>query len=310
MDLIKAFRAYLVLTLGLTQAAAEAKVPDGTEDFTAIMGDLANAHKAKVNTQNEEALSQGYNKGKLETLTKFEDDVRTKFGVTSKKKGLELIETIIADKTPDPANPDAIPADVVKKHPAFLERERDLNNQLKTAKELTDAEVQKVKDEYSQKDTLAKVANVALKRFREMNPDLPADAEKAARQEARLVKEIESLGLVFKFQEGQDEPLIEQRIEGGTKRKEDGHGNPVKFDDFVRSTADNMGFVFKAADERTDPGGQPPGSTPPNQQGAKKYTGKLPTNETEYMAIITNDTIPLDQRGEVQDAWEASQKPK
>jgi hypothetical protein len=311
MDLLKAFRAYLVITLGWTQAQAETKVPDGTEDFTAIMGDVTNAHKAKVNTQTEETLSQGFNKGKLETLTKFEDDVRLKFGVTSKKKGLELVEEIISEKTPDPANPDTIPADTIKKHPAFLDMERNLSTQLKEANANTEKKVKEVQDSYTAKEQFGKVASDALTKFRGMNPDLPAVAEAAAKQEARLIKELEASGLVFQYREGQDPLILEKTPEGGTKRKEDEHGNPVKWEDVIRSTADSMGFVFKAGEERTSPGGQNPQTTPINNQpGAKKYTGAFPKNEEEYTKIITDSSIPIDQRGEVQDAWEAQNKPK
>jgi hypothetical protein len=311
MDLLKAFRAYLVITLGWTQAQAEAKVPDGTEDFTTIMGDVTNAHKAKVNTQTEETLTQGYNKGKKESLEKFEGEVRTKFGVTSTKKGLELVEEIISEKTPDPTNPDTIPADTIKKHPAFREREKDLSDQLKAAKDETEAKVNEVKNSYAQKENFAKVGSEFLKKFRALNPVLPADAEKAARQEARLIKDLEASGLVFEFQEGIEEPLIMERLpDGTTKRKEDGHRNAIKFDDLVRSTAEDAGFEFKAGEERSAPGGNNPGTTPPNNQtGAKKYTGAFPTTEAEYTKIITDSSIPLDQRGEVQDAWEAKNKP-
>jgi hypothetical protein len=308
MNAIQALRAFLMITLGYTQAQAESKVPDGTEDLTAIMGDLTNAHKAKVNALTEETLAQGYNKGKLESLTKFEEDVRLKFGVGSKKKGLELIDQIIAEKVPDPANPDSIPADAIKKHPVYLEREKDLNTQLTLAKTETEKKVKEVQDSYTAKEEFTKIAADARKKFRGMNPDLPANEEAAAKQEARFIKELEASGLVLQYREGQD-PLILEKIEGGgTKRKEDEHGNPVKWEDVLRSTADSMGFVFKAGEERTAPGGNNPGTTPPPQPGQRKYTGKLPTTEAEYVAIITNDSIPRDQRFEVQDAWEAQNK--
>jgi hypothetical protein len=310
MDMLKAFRAYLVITLGFTQAQAEAKVPDGTEDFTAIMGDITNAHKAKVNTQKEEYVSQGFNKGKLEILGKFEDEVRTKFGVASKKSGLELIDEVIAAKTPDPGNPDSIAPDVIKKHPAYLERERTLSNELAEAKAETDKKVKEVQDTYAAKETFGKVSESFLTKFRGLNPILPEDKEKAARQEARLIKELEGSGYVFQLQEGQDPLILERNADGSTKRKEDEHGHPLKWDDFVRSTADGYGFEFKAGEPRTTPGsGNPLLNTQPPIAGAK-YTGKQPTNEAEYMAIITDPKLPVDQKGEVQDAWEAKNAPK
>lgn len=310
MDLKQTFIKFLMIALGLTAKEAEAKVPDGTEDFAPILEDLTKAHKLKVEAQKTEDFDQGHQKATLEILNKRDEEIKEKYGIKSKKKGAELLDEVIAAKVPDPKNPDSIPADVVKKHPAYLERERELSTQVKEAKDETATKVKEVQDSYAQKESFTKVGNTFLDRFRGMNPVLPEDKEKAARQEARLLKELEASDLVFQLQDGQDPLILERAEDGTTKRKEDGHGNPIKFDDFVRNTADNFGFEFRAGEPRSTPGGNQNTNTPPVTPGARKYVGKLPETEKEYVAIATNSSIPLEQRGEVQDYWEQKNSPK
>jgi hypothetical protein len=302
MKLREAFIQYLIKTLGYTKAKAEETIPAETEDsdFTEVLETINTAHKAKVLNQKETDFNEGHQKATLDTLTKREDEIREKYGIKSKKKGIELIDEVIAAQLPDPKNPEAISDDLVRKHPAFIKRESELLEAVETAKGETESKVKEVEDRYAGKETFSKVVDFSLKTFRGMKPVLPADADKAARQEARLIKELEASGLKFQLQGEGQPPLV---LEADGKRKEDGHGNPIKYEDLIRGFADDLGFEFKAGDERSSSGGTPPGTTPPPVQGAK-YTGKQPTNKAEYMAIITNSALPMEQRAEVQDAYE------
>jgi hypothetical protein len=301
MKLREAFIQYLMKTLGYTRAKAETTVPEEADDsdYTEVLEGLDTAHIAKVNTQKEEYFNQGHQKATDEVLTKRENEIREKYGIKSKKKGLDLIDEVITAKTPDPEKPEAISDDLVRKHPAFLAREKELSEQLTAAKEETEEKVQAVQDQYAAKETFGKVAGISLNTFRGMGPELPKDATKAARQEARLIKELEASGLKFELQGEGQPPLV---LEANGKRKEDGHGNPIKFEDLIRGFADELGFEFRQGEPRSSAGGEKPGSTVPPVAGAK-YTGKQPTNKAEYLAIITDPALTIEQKGEVQDTF-------
>lgn len=302
LNIREAFIKYLVKTLGLTVKEAEAKVPEEADsDFTEVLAGLENVHKAKVNLQKEEDYDSGHKKGTGEALAKFEDEVRSKYDIKSKKKGTELLDEVITAKLPDPAKPESISEDVVKKHPAFLARERELSDALQEAKSETETKVNEVLQGIAQKETLQKVAGLGVSAFRGLNPVLPADATKAERQEARLTREIEASGLKFEFQEGNPEPLVLEA--DGKKRKQDGHGNPIRFNDLIKGFAEDLGFEFKVASERSSAGGAGGNQTPAPVPGAK-FTGKAPATIGEYQAIISDSSLSFDQRAEVQDTYE------
>jgi hypothetical protein len=296
---------YLVITLGLTVAEATAMLTDEAVESGDLLKDLTTKHAAKVAEDKTENFNQGEQKARKEVLTKFEDDLRTEFGIKSKTKGIDLVKEVITAKTPDPKNPEAISEDVVKAHPAFINREKALLKEVSDAKEETAAKVKEVEDGYTKKETLKKASDLGLSEFRKLKPVLSADATKAAKQERLLTKALEESGYDFKIQDDGNVTLMKDG-----KRAEDAHGNPIKYADFIKTTADDLGFDFKVAEERGSPGGGngTGGKQNEGDKQAAKYSGTMPKTEDDLVKIITDDSIPLEQRNEVQAFFDASQK--
>lgn len=289
---------YLVTTLGLTAAAASELVTDEKVESGDLLKEITSLHAKKVADDRTENFNQGEQKARKEVLTKFEDDLRTEFGIDSKKKGLDLVKEVVTAKTPDPAKPDSISEDVVKKHPAFLKREKELQDSLDLSKKETEDKVKEVENGYAKKETFKTVSEIGLTEFDKLNPVLSADSGKAAKQKNLLTKALQDSGYDFEIQKDKSVLLMKEG-----KRAEDAHGNPIKYADFIKQTADDLGFDFKVATDRTSAGGGNGTGGKANEGNgneALKFTGKMPTNDDEYIKIITDNTIPVDARNEVE----------
>lgn len=312
--------AALMAALGISKAAAEEMIAGDKATNGEALADFNRLHPIKIAAIKEESRSAGYDKGKGEALTKFEDDLKEKFDVKSKKKGLDLVEEVITAKTPDPAKPDSISDDVVKKHPAFLKREKELTDALDEAKAEVETKVKEVQDGYTKKETQNIVISDALAKAKGMKVAFSTKPETAARQENILKKELLAKGYDFEIRgEGANKTiLLKYAADTGEFKKgarvEDAHGNPVTFDNFVRETVLDAGLDFAAANPRTGLGGGDgkggkKGEAPEADDAEKpKYAGKMPTTEAELVKIITDKKVPLEHRQEVQAYYDSQQE--
>src|SRR5690606_3916701 len=78
---------------------------------------------AAVKPDTKKYFDDGYKKGQSESLSKFEREVLTKYGIKPEKKGIELIEDIVAQYKQD--NPDD--PEKIKKSKFYLDAIEQLN---------------------------------------------------------------------------------------------------------------------------------------------------------------------------------------
>lgn len=290
----------LIAALGLTQTEAEAEVAKVESDPEAQKS-LLDQHKTKIDALKQTELDNGYKKGTKEVKFAFEKDIKEKFGITSDKKGLELVEELVQTKTAGKDSPESITEDVVKKHPVYL----NLENRLKTEKADVEkewkAKLAETEKTYAKKETFKTVSEKALAEFEALKPILSEKPEIAAKQKARIIRELE--GKDFQV----DENGILVLGEDG-KRKEDGHGNALKFGSFVKSIADDLGFEFKVADDRDSAGGDNNKQDKTGGEGGKKFTGTLPTNTQDYYNIVFDPAVPAEAKEEVKAYWSEQNK--
>ncbi len=300
MDLLQKLLAFAATTLGVATTEVEEQL-ENSEDATPIL-DL---HKKKVKEAKDKNFDDGYKKAERKVLSDREKELKEEFGVESDKIGIELIREILEVKSsatlPElteeavKAHPlyksKEVPDDLVKKHPLFIKKE----NEAQQIKEKTEKEWQEKLDTiqagHAKKETFKTVAERALAEFEKLNPILSPDPVKAARQKEIFIKELEANA----YEVQGDDILV---LEADGRKKEDDFGNTYKFSDLVRSAADKY-FDFKVATDRDSAGniGRLPAPT------GKKFQGKLPTSEPEYTKIMNDQTIPVEQRQEVQDHW-------
>ncbi len=191
---------------------------------------------------------------------------------------------------------DELTEDDIKKHPAYIKAEKAFKQQL-VDKDTEHQTAIKAKDtEYNRKTTFAEVSERALTKFKKIGEAiLPADAEKAQKMIQRLL--IDELG-GYSYQVDEKGNFIVLNKDG--KRAEDDHGHAVELDSLIDKIAKNN-FEFKAAQNRQSPanGGGQQQQQPGGGQAAKKYTGKAPANQQEYLGLLTGTDLSTEEKLDV-----------
>ena len=243
---------------------------------------------------NKEELTRmhdtGYSKGKGESLSKYENDLRETFGVDNKElKGIDLIKEVIAKNAKVDMDEEKI-----KLHPRFLELERKLENDY-----MPKAEYDKVKAEYEEfKTTIekTKVTSVvkaeAIKVFRSLKPVLSKDPVRATNQESDFANKLTS----YEF-ELQDDGNHIIKVNG--KRLENANGHAVSFADFVKSEASKY-YDFEQQGEKGNSGNA-------NDGGGSSSNVTLPSTEAEYVDMLANEPDPKKQVA-LMNAWKEKHK--
>lgn len=239
---------------------------------------------------NKEELTRmhdtGYSKAKGEALARYEESLRTEFGIDNKElKGIDLIKEVVAKHSKI-----EIDDDKVKLHPRYIELERKLANEY-----LPKADVDKIKAEFEEFKTQiekAKITSViktdAIKLFRALKPVLSKDPARASNQEMDFVEKLIS----FEFDLQKDGNHI---IKQNGQRLETANGNPINFADFVKSEASKY-FDFE---QQGDKGGA--GNSNNNGGGVNIA---VPQTEQEYVKMLANESDPVKQVA-LMNAWKA-----
>jgi hypothetical protein len=240
---------------------------------------------------------KGYDKAKAESLSKFEKDIKDKFGITEEKQGLDLIDAVVAAK----AKSSGVELDDDK-----IKASKLYNDTIDNLKKERDAAVKEWKEKFENREkqlqkeaTFKTIAEEAKSIVKGLNPILPADEKKAERQLSILIKELEA---EYEY----------EVLEGGKKiLKKDGkvvqddHGHPISFESIVKTKASDL-WEFKQGDSRSGSGNK-------NEDGAgaagsaKGYKGPLPKNEEEYMSMV-NGLTEESAKIELTKQWVASQQ--
>lgn len=239
---------------------------------------------------NKEELTRmhdtGYSKAKGEALARYEESLRTEFGIDNKElKGIDLIKEVVAKHSKI-----EIDDDKVKLHPRYIELERKLANEY-----LPKADVDKIKaefEEFKAQIEKAKITSViktdAIKLFRALKPVLSKDPARASNQEMDFVEKLIS----FEFDLQKDGNHI---IKQNGQRLETANGNPINFADFVKSEASKY-FDFE---QQGDKGGA--GNSNNNGGGVNIA---VPQTEQEYVKMLANESDPVKQVA-LMNAWKA-----
>jgi|SRR6056297_2538984 len=191
-----------------------------------------------------EIHDRGYKKAQKESLTKFEQQLKEKYGVNSDKFGIDLVDDVVS-------NVSKKSLDDIKTHPDYVSLEKKLQDEFipKQKFDETLSEYENFKKNVERNNTLSKVKDDARNIFRSLNPVLSKDPKKAANQEADFLAKLDG----FDYQVDQSGNHL---IMKDGKRIENENYNPVKFDDFVKNTASNY-FDFSEQPVRGNSGVDP-----------------------------------------------------
>lgn len=266
-------------------------LPEKEEDFkeneflTAFLEQDKNRVEA-ITLKGKDKFAEGFSKAKKEVMQSFENEIRDAFGIEdSELVGIELMNKVVElNSKKFEKDPSKLTDEQLKSHPSVIKM---LNEKERLHKE----NVKQVEDEFNNKlnqFNRERVFNTASKKalaiFEAMNPVLSTDPVRAQNQKNILLERLKG----FEYSEDGEEFTI---LKDG-KRYEDAHGHGVSFESLVKDNAKAL-FDFKQADPRDnpDPGGSGGGAS-----------GK-PKNQDEYVKMITDKNIPLEERQKIREEW-------
>jgi hypothetical protein len=247
-----------------------------------------------------QTYQDGYKKGKSESLTNLEKELKGIYGIDSDKTGAELVADIIAGNTTTTEGA-KLTDDDIKKHPVFLQMQRVLKQEKEAAIAAAKTDLENVQRQHSAEKTFESVRNKALAKLEGLNPILPENPEIA-----RNLKDVFASSLKdYDYQLDGDNVIV---LKKDGSIAVDAHGNNVELEDLVTTNASKF-FVFQKNN-----GGNNSGSRKENEGVDKNklpgYPAHItkPTNIEEVTAIINNKEYKLADRDIVLATWEAENK--
>jgi len=256
---------------------------------------FSDADKDRVKEIRTKYHDEGYKKAEAKIMSSFEKELREKFelGDDVDLKGVDLVSHLIESKTSKGGKD--LSEDAIKRSPVYIQ----LQDQLKKLAADKDKEWQQKLDEtvksYSKEKIFNNVSSKALEILDSLKPILSSDPQKAAKQKQILLNELKG----YEFDEVDGKIVV---MKDG-KVVEDDHGYRVDFAEIVKTHASEY-FDFQAAKEdRTAPNSNNPSNS--GSQGKSSYSGKLPKSEEEYSQMISDENIPLAERVQIKEAWQA-----
>ena len=257
--------------------------------------DAKRVEAIKKSVDTKPAFQDGFKKAQGEILTKFEKDLKEKFGLESDKMGLELVEEVVSKKSEGGQGGD-VTEDAIKRSKVFQDMESNLKKQVTTVKTEYETKINEIQDGYKAEKTFSNVSQKALQIFNGLNPILPQNKTVADNQVKFFVNTLKD----FKF-DVQDERIVVMDKEG--KVIEDGHGNSRSFEDIVKETASGL-FEFKANN-----GGSGSGNGGQGQGGSgSSYAGNVPKTFEELEKVMSDTSISIEDRSNIMAEYEKAQK--
>lgn len=257
--------------------------------------DAKRVEAIKKSVDTKPAFQDGFKKAQGEILTKFEKDLKEKFGLESDKMGLELVEELVSKKSEGGQGGD-LTEDAIKRSKVFQDMESNLKKQIKQTETDYQAKINEIQDGYKAEQTFSNVSQKALQIFNGLNPILPQNKTVADNQVKFFVNSLKD----FKF-DVQDERIVVMDKDG--KVLEDGHGNSRSFEDIVKETASGL-FEFKANN-----GGSGSGNGGQGQGGSgSSYAGNVPKTFEELEKVMSDTSISIEDRSNIMAEYEKAQK--
>lgn len=258
---------------------AELYTSDGTELKPEALQTLLEKDAqriAAIKPDTKKFFDDGYKKGQSESLSKFEREVLTKYGIQSEKKGIELIEDLVTQfKQDNPDDPDRI-----KKSKFYIDAVEEFNRQKSEIETSLKTEFETYKKQVEKEKLFGSVSNQALVIFENLKPVLPADAAKANNLKQVFINELASLNYDVR-----DNVIVLLNEDGSDKV--DSHGNRIKFDSFVKQTAEKYFDFYKSDDKKAPNHNQ-------NNQNQTVPVFKITSEQDfiNYMKDVTDEQKP------------------
>lgn len=286
-------------------------------DESSIIADLLDADRQRVtelsknSADGKEKFKEGYAKAKKEERAAFEKELKDEYGIdetsdAAKLQGKELIEHIVSEKATEAATGAGkanMTDEEIRVTPAYRNMEKELRKQLQVKETEHAKAIGDLKGEYDAKETSGSFLSVAQDLLSNMKPILPKDAKKAATQRDLFSKLLLESVQIVKEADG----FV---IMKDGKRLDDGHGNAIDVQQYVKDKADAF-FDFEANNGGSNSGNnnngndrKPAGGDNGGGNGKKEYPdGFRPKDFSEFSKMSRDKVISLETRQAITEAW-------
>lgn len=297
----------VVTTLGVQPTEIASILFDIKEDETGeiktdalkILLDKSAVRVAEFKAKETQAHDRGHSKAKAESISKFETELKEKFGITSEKQGIELIEFAVAEKLKGQGVD--LDEEKIKRSSIYL----NTIDRLTKEKELAiKAEVDKFNEletKIQKESTFKTIAEQANEVLNLLKPILPEGKTADGKSKADIQKErfLRELGSDFGFEIKDGKTLVTK----DGKILEDAHGNMIDFKEIVKQRASEL-WDFQEGQQRAGTGNK---NDDASSGANKKYNGPAPKDATEYSTMIAKATT-LEEKQGIMQMWEEGQK--
>lgn len=283
-------------TLGMTEQQVAELVktdegelkPDALKLLIAEDKKRIDARKAKET----EMFDNGHSKGVSETMSKFEKEVKDKYGFNSDSKGVDLIAEII-EKNAKPGGKVELTPEAIKKSSTYIDAINKLKADNETAINSVKQDYEAKIGDFQKKEAYRTVGEAADKIVNSLNPIFSKNLDVAANQRKQIHKELQSKN----FQLNDDGKIVPLKPDG--KPLEDDHGHPVSFETVVRNVTTGL-FDLNESSSRGSGGDEGAGG---GGGEATTWSGTAPKTEKEYMEMISK-AKDLDEKKAITEAWD------
>ena len=278
---------FLSKTLNMDEAAVtEAVYKDDAvaEDALTKLLALDVDRVKKVKGDTKSLFDNGYKKAEKEVLEKLETQIKQEYGLETDLQGIDLVKDLVAKKSVKSAVKD----DEIKVHPLFLGLEKKKNEEQKAQKDDYEKQITDLKTGITRNQKLFRIKEDAKRIFTGLNPVISENATVAANREKDFLSKFDAFDYEL-------DDRGNHLIMNAGARMEDGHGNPVTFENFVKEQA-SLYYDFKKQEQRDGAGNNN------NDDKDKPYTGQVPKDEAEYLKLVSGETDPK-KRIEIQTAY-------
>lgn len=287
---IKFVKELVGKTIGIPSEEAASLLFDTKEDGSGevkpdALKILIDKDAARVQTfkdRETQAHDKGYKKAQAEALTKFEKDLKEKYGVTSDKQGVELIEHVVTEKMKSQGG--ELDEEKIKRSPTYQTMMTKLTKEKEEAVKAETDKYTQLQTSIQKESTFKTVSEKATDFIKKLKPILPEGKTPDGKSKAdiQIQKLLNELSSEYEFQV--KDGVISILKDG--KLVEDNHGHMVKFEDLVKQRAETY-WDFQAGEGRSGSGNNNDDDTDGSKGGNKGYTGPIPKSEDEYLKLIS-----------------------
>ena len=236
-----------------------------------------------------------YKRGQRETAEKFENSIKTTFGIEDDLNGNDLIAKAKELNTGGSGD-GKLTDDDVKAHPVFIALQTEKSKEIAQMQKDHKSALDNNENEFNAKMTRSSVNQKALAHIRSKNPVLPEDTKKADKRLNTILPELAN----YKFEQNGNDIIVKD-LDG--KLLTDAHDNAVSFDQLVDGIAEDY-FDF---DSGGDGGSKGTGNGGDNFGKGKFNTVKIPQSPQELQKAMEG-AKSSEERQKISEAYLEAQK--